>query len=725
MTRWRVTLKRPGGINKTVILEDCLGEREAIETAEAMYGLKATGPAQWLGPKPQSSNTSSFNKGFTTNDTTFDTAFAVAGGALALGAKGLWKLGKFGVRKYQERNTAKELEKLEGFAKNPRKHIISWSFKNKDVPSIPIDGAGTIFLVDLLSSIPELIDEILDDEEILEELSARDISYDNLLDSLDIANKLGAQLSDGLQSVLHINAENSGKIDIADVTGEELSSLLRIMNELLKIHTGMSSLSDEQRGNYEKTAKKLGKIINILPSRVRIGASDIDSRTMVTESPTESLVNDNEIHCPVENQLVDDPERKFSANEDIENNTDINEQTRLQELAPVVGVSILNNKCIISTMINDAAVCIAQKDFTFEFWGSLYTRLVSSDIDDESVYIEYHNHIARQFKWIDCIFSEHLSTFGNRRLMISVPYWLNQSYRQTILDTSREHGFESSIVNTNISSAIRYVKNYAGTHRSGWIFVCIDSQEVSTCCVEIEDGFVLAEGVKASLHVEINPPIEEVEKKVLRLLNSYDPNWLKSNVDNCLVVGLEDSSSLDLREKLAALLGISEGSICYEKNAMIWGVHHNTSEFGFIDFSTYDVLLSLEFLEGTGQYALKDDDNGDDLEENIIEMMPSNHVIPFSKNLQIKCILDPGAVAYFAVWQVHRGLQNSETMTACNSTLYVKNNLPRQAMFEASIEVEIDIGNNLLSATKVRDDQGLLTFQSIDAYALWHASNES
>jgi len=725
MGTYRFKVFPSGGNPPYEVTENGFGWSIAQEQVARREGVPKTS-CVFIGEIKETSVTQPAQRGYQSDGEAAGAIIDGLGDLAILSAKGAWKLGKFGIRKYKERKVAKELEKFEGFAKNPRRYTVNWSFSGK-APSIPIDGSSSIFLVDFIQSIPDLLDEILDDDDFLEKLSERDISYNNLLDCLDVANNMCNQLSDGLQSLLHISSENSGRVEIMNATGENLSSLLRIMNELLEIHSGMSSLPDEQRRHLAKTAKKLGKIINIIPSRASVGTSDIDSRTMVTESPTESLVNDNDIDCPVDNQLEDDSDRRFSANEHIENNTDINEQTSHQKVAPVVGVSILNNRCIISTMQDDAAVCIAQKDFIFEFWGSLYTRLKSGDIDDESVYIEYHEHIARQFKWIDCIFSEHLSTVEDRRLMISVPYWLNQSYRQRILDISREHGFESSIVNTNISSAIRYVKNYAGSHRSVWIFVCIDSQEVSTCCVEIEDKFVIAEEVTASLHVEINPPIEEVEKKVLRLLNSYDLNWLKSNVDNCLVVGLEDSSSLRLREKLAALLGISKGSVCYEKNAMIWGVHHNTSEFGFIDSTSYDVFLSIGFIEGTGQYALKDDDNGDDLEEDIIKIVLSDQVIPCLKDLQIKCILDAGAVAYFAVWQLHGdgGLQKYEAMSACNSSLIVKNNLPRQAKFEASIEVEIDLGNNLMSATKVRDDQGLLTFQSIDAYNIWHESNQS
>jgi hypothetical protein len=171
MTRWRVTLKRPGGINKTVILEDCLGEREAIETAEAMYGLKATGPAQWLGPKPQSSNTSSFNKGFTTNDTTFDTAFAVAGGALALGAKGLWKLGKFGVRKYQENKEEKVQQErslvelgISKFLENPRIFNVTWEFASTK-ESFTLDGRQTLSFLQTPNIISRYIDDALDDLE--------------------------------------------------------------------------------------------------------------------------------------------------------------------------------------------------------------------------------------------------------------------------------------------------------------------------------------------------------------------------------------------------------------------------------------------------------------------------------------------------------------------------------------------------------------------------------
>jgi len=53
--RYEVLLRRPGGLNKTVIIEDCLSDREAKETAEAMYGMEAL-RATW---KPVNNSSSS------------------------------------------------------------------------------------------------------------------------------------------------------------------------------------------------------------------------------------------------------------------------------------------------------------------------------------------------------------------------------------------------------------------------------------------------------------------------------------------------------------------------------------------------------------------------------------------------------------------------------------------------------------------------------------------
>ena len=53
--RYEVLLRRDNGLNKTVIIEDCMSEREAKETAEAMYGMEVL-RVLW---KPVSSSNSS------------------------------------------------------------------------------------------------------------------------------------------------------------------------------------------------------------------------------------------------------------------------------------------------------------------------------------------------------------------------------------------------------------------------------------------------------------------------------------------------------------------------------------------------------------------------------------------------------------------------------------------------------------------------------------------
>jgi len=46
--RYEVLLRRGNGMNKTVIIEDCMSEQEARETAESMYGMEAL-RAIWKG----------------------------------------------------------------------------------------------------------------------------------------------------------------------------------------------------------------------------------------------------------------------------------------------------------------------------------------------------------------------------------------------------------------------------------------------------------------------------------------------------------------------------------------------------------------------------------------------------------------------------------------------------------------------------------------------------
>jgi MYXO-CTERM domain-containing protein len=58
--RYEVLLRRANGINKTVIIDDCMSESEARETAEAMYGMEAL-RALWKG------NSSSYTSGSTSS----------------------------------------------------------------------------------------------------------------------------------------------------------------------------------------------------------------------------------------------------------------------------------------------------------------------------------------------------------------------------------------------------------------------------------------------------------------------------------------------------------------------------------------------------------------------------------------------------------------------------------------------------------------------------------
>jgi hypothetical protein len=62
--RYEVLLRRDNGFNKTVIIEDCMSEREAKETAEAMYGMEVL-RVLW---KPVSSSDSSSSNSSTTNN---------------------------------------------------------------------------------------------------------------------------------------------------------------------------------------------------------------------------------------------------------------------------------------------------------------------------------------------------------------------------------------------------------------------------------------------------------------------------------------------------------------------------------------------------------------------------------------------------------------------------------------------------------------------------------
>ena len=67
-SRYEVLLRRSGGINKTVIIDDCMSEQEARDTAEAMYGMEAL-RVIWKGSSSSytSSSTSSSGSNWSTS----------------------------------------------------------------------------------------------------------------------------------------------------------------------------------------------------------------------------------------------------------------------------------------------------------------------------------------------------------------------------------------------------------------------------------------------------------------------------------------------------------------------------------------------------------------------------------------------------------------------------------------------------------------------------------
>ena len=87
-SRYEVLLRRPGGINKTVIIDDCISEQEARDTAEAMYGMEAL-RVIWKGSSSSytSSSTSSVGSNWSTS-TDNDSSGAGILGLLALAIVG-------------------------------------------------------------------------------------------------------------------------------------------------------------------------------------------------------------------------------------------------------------------------------------------------------------------------------------------------------------------------------------------------------------------------------------------------------------------------------------------------------------------------------------------------------------------------------------------------------------------------------------------------------------
>jgi len=109
MSRYEVLLRREGGLNKTVIIDDCMSEQEAMHTAESMYGMEAL-RATWrpktnvqFGDSDNCDHQSNYSSGGSSLDSSSSLALLLLGSILVFGGMVLsfivthwpWFLGGF------------------------------------------------------------------------------------------------------------------------------------------------------------------------------------------------------------------------------------------------------------------------------------------------------------------------------------------------------------------------------------------------------------------------------------------------------------------------------------------------------------------------------------------------------------------------------------------------------------------------------------------------------
>jgi hypothetical protein len=143
---------------------------EAKTMIENKYGGTMTGLPGMVGKPDKSFGSVGRPSSFSSSgNDPIDNALELAGGALALGAKGLWKLGKFGVRKYQENKEdklRKERNAIElsigKFLDNPRIFNVAWKFASNQT-SFNLDGRQTLTFLQTPLILSRYIDEALDD----------------------------------------------------------------------------------------------------------------------------------------------------------------------------------------------------------------------------------------------------------------------------------------------------------------------------------------------------------------------------------------------------------------------------------------------------------------------------------------------------------------------------------------------------------------------------------
>jgi len=215
-----------------------------------IYNLREVGGAGGL-----SNSGSSFSSSSGT-----DALFDVAGKGLVLGAKGLWKLGKFGVRKYQENKEDKLRQvreedqlRLTSFFETPRVFTVSWKFSSSQ--ELSLDGRQTLTLLEIPTILSRYIDDALDDVDDAPEVTA---AWQTLLEACEkVKRDLVNNFPDNLS--VHVS-EKLCQLSASLTTPEDLYSITLLLARLL------SRDGDELGSDAVKLQSRLNKSLKVLES---------------------------------------------------------------------------------------------------------------------------------------------------------------------------------------------------------------------------------------------------------------------------------------------------------------------------------------------------------------------------------------------------------------------------------------------------------------------------
>lgn len=272
MPVWVGTIVLPGGSGGGRVIRfreeiDGVGAWDAKRIIENKYGGKMNGVPN-IDTRSQNQpshkdfgiNASSFSPPTRISSST-GTSDAAAAGAIidgigelaALSIKGAWKLGKFGVNKYQEHKEGKLREvrdanesRISNFFDNPRVFNVIWKFPSSQ--EFSLDGRQTFTLLEISAILSRYIDDALDYVDDSPEVTA---AWQTLLETCekvkrDLVNNFPDNLSvDTSDNLCHLSASFTTPEDLYSITlllarlllrdGEELGSdAIKLQNRLSK-----------------------------------------------------------------------------------------------------------------------------------------------------------------------------------------------------------------------------------------------------------------------------------------------------------------------------------------------------------------------------------------------------------------------------------------------------------------------------------------------------------